>query len=516
MSLTIDVAKPIGTKNPLLKDPKPYFTYAIAIHLVLATLKLLFIQFGPFDLFTEEAQYWLWSQNLDWSYYSKPPMIAIFNYLSTSILGNTELAIRGNAVLIGFLIAITMFKFTEYMFKDSKLAFYTTIFLIAFPTYTMGSVMFMTDGPLALFWMLTTFYFYKAAQENKPIDWILTGLFIGLGFLSKYNMYMFFGVALVYIYFYKKSLFTEKWAYIAVFISFLAIIPVLIWNYQNDFVTFKHVGTLSGMKVETYSISNTISYLGEYIGGQLAINGPFFILFFIGGFRLAVKKGWDEKLVYLILPVVMAFTFFLIIAFKKRVEINWPVFGYATLPVLGAYYIHYKGIWKKAVAPYVVTLILLAMLICPPAFDFIGLNIILPPKADPSKRYVGYSTVAGEINEILTTLENKEFFIFSDSYHSASEMAFYVKGNPQTYCINLGRRMNQFDIWRGIEKYEHKQNYGIFVNNGEVPSKVKEGFEEYVFHKEVPVIYRGEVTDVMHIHVLKNLKHIEELEINVY
>ena len=32
-------------------------------------------------------------------------------------------------------------------------------------------------------------------------------------------------------------------------------------------------------------------------------------------------------------------------------------------------------------------------------------------------------------------------------------MAFYVKGNPFTYCINLGRRMNQYDLWPGFENF---------------------------------------------------------------
>ena len=42
-------------------------------------------------------------------------------------------------------------------------------------------------------------------------------------------------------------------------------------------------------------------------------------------------------------------------------------------------------------------------------------------------------------------------FILSNRYQVASELAFYVPGNPVVYNINLGRRMNQYDIWGGLE-----------------------------------------------------------------
>jgi hypothetical protein len=38
-------------------------------NLGLILVKILFTLRPEIDLFTEEAQYWLWSQNLDWHYY---------------------------------------------------------------------------------------------------------------------------------------------------------------------------------------------------------------------------------------------------------------------------------------------------------------------------------------------------------------------------------------------------------------------------------------------------------------
>ena len=40
----------------------------------------------PLELSADETQYWLWSQNLSWGYFSKPPLIAWLINLSLSLI----------------------------------------------------------------------------------------------------------------------------------------------------------------------------------------------------------------------------------------------------------------------------------------------------------------------------------------------------------------------------------------------------------------------------------------------
>ena len=47
-----------------------------------------------FPLYGDEAQYWDWAQDLDWGYYSKPPIVAWSIAATTAILGNGEFAVR--------------------------------------------------------------------------------------------------------------------------------------------------------------------------------------------------------------------------------------------------------------------------------------------------------------------------------------------------------------------------------------------------------------------------------------
>jgi undecaprenyl-diphosphatase len=68
-------------------------------------------------------------------------------------------------------------------------------------------------------------------------------------------------------------------------------------------------------------------------------------------------------------------------------------------------------------------------------------------------------------------------FIFSDRYQVSSELAFYMDSHPATYCINLGRRMNQYDLWPGFENFIG--HHAIFVRKDiqDLPETVKNAFD---------------------------------------
>jgi hypothetical protein len=68
-------------------------------------------------------------------------------------------------------------------------------------------------------------------------------------------------------------------------------------------------------------------------------------------------------------------------------------------------------------------------------------------------------------------------FIFSDKYQVSSELAFYMDSHPATYCINLGRRMNQYDLWPGFEGFAGYNAVFVRRDQIELPEEVGEAFE---------------------------------------
>jgi len=75
----------------------------------------------------------------------------------------------------------------------------------------------------------------------------------------------------------------------------------------------------------------------------------------------------------------------------------------------------------------------------------------VPPRWDPTLRLTGWKELGERVSADLEEMSSaNKTFIFSDRYQISSELAFYVRGNPTSYCVNLRRRFNQYDLWEGF------------------------------------------------------------------
>jgi hypothetical protein len=92
--------------------------FVLGFNLLLFIFRVFYVLYSPLDLTPEEAQYWDWSRHLDLSYYSKPPMVAYANFLTTSLLGNTELAVRITPIVLSFLMSIFTYFFAKKLFDE--------------------------------------------------------------------------------------------------------------------------------------------------------------------------------------------------------------------------------------------------------------------------------------------------------------------------------------------------------------------------------------------------------------
>jgi hypothetical protein len=72
---------------------------ALGVGLITA-LRMILLGFNETDLFVDEAQYWLWGQQLDFGYYSKPPLIGWVIRMATEIGVNAEVKFPRSAEVI--------------------------------------------------------------------------------------------------------------------------------------------------------------------------------------------------------------------------------------------------------------------------------------------------------------------------------------------------------------------------------------------------------------------------------
>jgi len=497
-------------------------SYAISPHATVlgvslgavSVFRIFYILHGPVDLSFDEAHYWEWSRRLDLSYYSKGPLIAYLIFLSTSLLGDNVLGVRIPAVLFSVFGSVLLFRLaailgeaTDYggsthdrsrwFSQGNPQGLGAALLAQAIPLFAAGGVIFTIDSPFLLLWILSLSLFWKAtSREGRMLDWVYVGVAVGLGLLAKYMMLFFFLCGFLFLLFTeKRELLRGPKPYLALLIALLVFSPVILWNAQHDWVTVwhtvGHVGVRKGLQVSPKT-------LVAFAGSQVGVITP--ILFFLM-IRALVAEWRDVRegssAAPQSLPGVFLFwfsapilAFFLVKSAQAGVQANWAAPAY-----VGALLAFCRRQWGPGFGEgsgFPARKIWIAAgaglaLLTTAAMHFPDL-LRLPPKMDPTVRIRGWKDLGSRVTAVYDSMPPESaVFVFSDSYAIASELAFYVKGHPRTYCINLGRRMNQYDLWPDMNQEREairtrdgpgRPIHGIFVRAGEaeIPGDVARAF----------------------------------------
>ncbi|WP_457600568.1 ArnT family glycosyltransferase [Hydrogenivirga sp.] len=472
------------------------FSYALLLNVSFALFRVAYILFYPLDLSPEEAQYWDWSRHLDLSYYSKPPMVAYMNLVSTQVFGNTELGVRITPVLLSLTLSILVFLFVSRLFNE-RVALLSSVLPNLFVGTAINSLLMTTDAPFIFFWGVSVMLIYFAVERNNLSSWLWVGVFAGLAFLSKYPAVFLFPLTLLYMFLTHREVLFSWRPYVSIVPALALSLPVLVWNVRNEFVSFKHVTTLAEKNAH---FPNWGTFL-EFLGGQalLLSVAPFLILIYAWW---RTFRDTDRRLIFLTIYSLPVFLFFSFLALKKEVYANWSGFGYFTGAILVALFMDRMAGEKKFLfwTTVGVSVFLTTLLYFTPLFDYLGLRKLLPPKRDPVKVMVGWERLGREVGRFYTGGE----LVFSTAYQTAAELAFYVEGNPRTFVFHFGR-MTQYYLWRDMLKLYAGRD-ALFVSEWGLPDRIKKSFTSYEFLRNVDVFWRGERIKRFRIFRLKGFK----------
>lgn len=503
-----------------MKNQGSYTLLFWIINASLVVFKLLFALRTDLDLFTEEAQYWLWSRNLDWQYYSKPPMVAVLNYLSTSTFGHTEFAIRLTPAILGFFSAGLIYSFAKKVYQSSEIGFWAGTVFMAMPITFLEFTFHTTDTSMSFFWILAWYGLYLAIHSEGKKYWILTGIAAALGILSKSTMLLIFPAGFLYLLIlgsWKKHL--PNFLLFGV-ISLLGFIPGIIWNFQHDFYTFRHIATLGGANsggTQNFDFGLLLARTSEYLGGQLAMVSLFFLPFFLLAFKRLVKTK-NETSFFLALPGLLTFLGFGALSLKTWVEVNWPGFTYSTFAVfLAPVLVSLSPSWKKyRNLATGLSLFLMILLYLPNFGNWKSSGPISKGEKALVKRMLGYEELGLRVQALADSLGGSNPVIFSESYHTASELAFYMPSHPQTLVINMGSRKNQWDLWPGMDLQVGKQGRFIFVSrNQESPQEVAK-FARLIHAEELPYYFGEEPMGKSKIQIWEHLLEYNPVNTSSY
>ena len=176
-------------------------TIKILIPLVLILLfqKILSLYFTNFDLFGDEAQYWLWSQDLDYGYFSKPPLLAWIIALYSSAFGDSFFSLKIIPSAAYMFTAWAIYNLCKNIGLKKESSFECSLLFLLIPAVTFSSFIISTDIFLLLFWTLALNELVVIKNSKSFRNFLMFGIFIGLAFLSKYAAVYFIICLIIYI-----------------------------------------------------------------------------------------------------------------------------------------------------------------------------------------------------------------------------------------------------------------------------------------------------------------------------
>ena len=295
-----------------------FFYIFITAHLIVWTL-IPTLTNNNLPLDTIEAL--AWGSDLDWGYNKHPPASAFFVEIFYQIFGSQDWAYYLLSQIFVIISFFVVFKLAEEFFENTVYCLLSVLLLEGIYFYNFTTPEFNVNVCLMPFWALTVLYLWKGFKDNKIIDWLLVGLFVGFGFLSKY-LFIYLGIAidvfLLYMIIKKKI----NFKCLISFIPFLIVLsPHLVWLSENDYITITYGLHRTGTGEQNFldHIIHPLIFLGKQIGILI----PFFVMFLFIVSKLKAKFNFnDKKLIFLlvinIFPIILIFLTSMIMGIKIR------------------------------------------------------------------------------------------------------------------------------------------------------------------------------------------------------
>lgn len=197
----------------------------------------------------DEAYYYLYTQNLNLSYFDHPPLVAFTAGLGVWLTGAvTPFTIRIGGVLLYTGTLIFSYLASRKLFGD-RTATLTLAILTTIPIFQIAfGILTLPDNALMFFWSAclwvaaTEFFPSDQTRDYKPTYRIaLIGLLVGFAFLGKYHGVLLGGGLGLFCLLSRRhrvALFSG-WTLAAIALLIITSSPVLLWNAQHEWASFR-------------------------------------------------------------------------------------------------------------------------------------------------------------------------------------------------------------------------------------------------------------------------------------
>jgi 4-amino-4-deoxy-L-arabinose transferase-like glycosyltransferase len=450
--------------------------WAIAAAVTLARITLLV--FAEADLGPDEAQYWFWSREPSFGYFSKPPMVAWAIALSTSVFGDSEWAVRLTAPLFHMGAATFIYLLARRAFNEAA-AIWSGLGWLFMPGVALSSFVIATDAPLLFFWSGALYFLYRLYEQRgeesaKPAAFAALGIMIGFGLLSKYAMIYFVIAAAaglvmsrnLRVTLLRRELFATAGG------AALLIAPNIAWNASNQFQTIAHTADIAEWDGSLFHVNSLI----EFWGGQFAVFGVYtgaaFLWLLARPAQLSYGKGEDEFEKILLAFTLTPLAIVSAQAFISTANANWAATAYPSAIILVAAWLFrlQNGRTVKAIVAFHAAL---ALIFAVAMLDFAMIDRIGASRAVKEVR--GWREQTNAIAS-LTARDAPYDAIAIDGRGLIAEMLYYQrKSGLEIVAMDTNQLIeNHFEAFRPFDSNKHERV--LYLTPLEDPSPIDDRF----------------------------------------
>ena len=374
---------------------------------VITVIRLLFLNVYPIGLHPDEAQYWSWSLEPAWGYFSKPPMVAWLIAATTALCGSTEACIKASVPLLHGITACFIYGAAS-RFYGRRAGYLAGLLYLTLPGISFSSTIISTDPPLLTFWSAGLYALVRLidARGRAYSWWLALGLAMGLGLLSKYAMGFFILALALWLAFDRegrRTLLTARAGKagmaLAMVTTLVLYLPNLWWNVGTRFVTYAHTAANANLGSRLFRPDK----LADFVLSQFGVFGP--IVFAVLLWLLFRPDRWlrDPRTRMLATFVLAILVPIVVLSFISRAHANWAATAYVagSIWVAGALA---GRVGRLALAGSIALHTVVAVTVMG---GLVGQKepgrywgVAVPSRLDPYKHYGGWRAIGAEVSRL--------------------------------------------------------------------------------------------------------------------
>ncbi len=402
----------------------PSFQFVLIALAALTAIRLAGLHYSTVDLFFDEAQYWAWSRELAFGYFSKPPLLAWIIKASDLVCGSGESCVRAASPLFYLGTCLITYVIAKDLYGRDTAA-WSALTLALATGVSFSTRIISTDVPLLFCWAVALLAYLRLLRAP---DWrwaAVLGAAIGFGLLAKYAMiYFLLGAACAALFDRDaRAVLTRGQTWIVLALTALIISPNVAWNFANDFVTVKHTGdniTGGGLRFRPLDAV-------AFFASQFAVAGPVvfatFLVILVTG-RSSLSRADKLMLAFAVPPLALV----TVLSFARSANANWAAPSIISMSILVvAWWLRTGRAWPLwatlAIGVFIQTVLIIG--------DANAYRISVPAlgnKADLYQRTLGWRSLGAQAAQLARSSGTPT--IAAEGRGEVAALIYYLRNEP--------------------------------------------------------------------------------------